>query len=237
MTGLTHVRAHRARDVTDVSPLWRVSSGGGEAMAAAVTTDRCRTRATARPVRAADRAAAARHHLRPRGRRARRRADAAAAPRLGRERRPQLVPGLRAARRALPLVAPDLRGHARGLRSRARLPARRLRRRLRGDARRTRTPARSSRSATRWAARSRSCSGAATATSSTASCCARPPPASSPTALPRLRVPGVDARLRPRPRAPRRSRASAAVGAERRVAPQRTRRRGPRPRCAATTGA
>ena len=53
------------------------------------------------------------------------------------------------------------------------LPARRLRRRLRGDARASSAPAPSSRSATRWAARSRSCCGAATATSSTASCCAR----------------------------------------------------------------
>ena len=67
-----------------------------------------------------------------------RRADAAAPARVGRERRPELVPGVRTARRALP------RGRPRPARPRARpahaphLPPRRLRRRLRGDARRAR---------------------------------------------------------------------------------------------------
>ncbi len=91
------------------------------------------------------------------------------------ERGPQLVPDVRAAARALQHRGP------RPARPRARpahpqdLPARRLRRRLRGDAGSARHRTRSSRLAIRWAARSRSCCGAATATSSTDSCCARRP--------------------------------------------------------------
>ena len=97
-------------------------------------------------------------------------------------------------------LARALPGHrARPARPRARpahppgVPARRLRRRLRGDARGARTPARSSRSATRWAARSRSCCGAATATSSPGSSSARRRPASCRTGRARLR-PRRDAR-------------------------------------------
>ena len=71
------------------------------------------------PVRPAHRAARPRHHVRPPGRRPAGRADPAAAARLGRQRRPQLVPGRSSrSREHFNIVAPDLRGHARGLRTR-----------------------------------------------------------------------------------------------------------------------
>ena len=78
------------------------------------------------------------HDVRPAGRGSGRRADLAPHSRLGRERRPELVPGVRAAERVLQ--------HRRARPTRARawtpntwhLPARGLRRRLRGDTRRTR---------------------------------------------------------------------------------------------------
>ena len=88
------------------------------------------------------------------------------------DRRPQLVPGVRPARRALP------GGRPRSPRSRARhagrrsVPARRLRRRRRRASPRCSESSSSSPSATRWAVRSPSCSGTGTATSSPASSCA-----------------------------------------------------------------
>ena len=119
------------------------------------------------PRSAAHRAPPPGHDLRPRAAGPAGRADAAAPARLGRDRRPQLVPDVRAARASTSAsIAPDLRGHAPGLRTRAASSASptaptTARRRSSSS-----TPARSSRSATRWAARSRSCCGAATATSS-----------------------------------------------------------------------
>jgi len=86
-------------------------------------------------LRPAHRAPRPRNHVRAHRRRSARRADAPPPARLGGERRPQLVPDVRTAARAL-----QHRG-ARHARSRARaanaqhLPSRRLRRRLRGDAR------------------------------------------------------------------------------------------------------
>ena len=98
----------------------------------------------------------------------------------------ELVPGVRAARGALPRVAPDLRGHATRPADPPHLPPRRLCRRRRRDARRARHGSGHRRSATRWAARSRSCCGAATATSSPALSSARPRRASCPGRRPRL---------------------------------------------------
>ena len=99
-------------------------------------------RVTAGPpaaARAPHRAPPPGHDVRPRGRRARparRRcccstAGSRAAASTGSRRSSRSSEHFR-------VIAPDLRGHGRGLRTRAHLPARRLRRRLRGDARRAR---------------------------------------------------------------------------------------------------
>ena len=127
-----------------------------------------------------------------------RRADPAPAARLGRQRRPQLVPGVRAARRSTstsspPTCAATPAACAPAASSGSPTAPTTARRRSSSS-----TPARSSWSATRWAARSRSCCGAATATSSTVSCCARRTAGFIPEPPRAARVPVGDARARSR---------------------------------------
>ena len=164
------------------------------------------------------------------------RADAAAPARLGRQRRPQLVPG-RSSRCASTSTSspPTCAATRAGLQVAQDLPARRLRRRLRGDARRARhrpghrgrlldgRPGRAAAVAPPPRPRRRT-----RAVRDERRLRAEPPHAQ--------RVPGDDARARPRWPASR----------GRRVCCRRCRwcacirrrcRRGPRPRCAATTGA
>ena len=135
-----------------------------------ISRRRCRPGATSSSPSAAPSSCANRAARRARRRRA--------APRLDGDRRPQLVPLLRGARRALP------RGRLRPSRPRPRHPLARSRSGSRTAPTTSSTSptcsasSGSSPSATRWAGRSPSCSGAATPTRSTASCCARRRPSS-----------------------------------------------------------
>ena len=131
--------------------------------------------ARARPLA---RAPAPGNDVHSRGARTGGRADTAPVARLGRHRRPELVPDVRRARRALPgHRSPTCAGtdtaFARGASSASPTAPTTARPRWSSSA-----PARSSPWAIRWAARSRSCSGSAIAISSRAWCCARPRPGS-----------------------------------------------------------
>ena len=173
------------------------------------------------------------------------RADRAPAPRPGGQRRPQLVPGLRAAGRALPGARPrpprprSRAAHPRAASAWPTAPT------TPPPCSTCSAPARSSRSATRWAGRSPSCSGSATPRRSPAWCsCAtsdRFVPVQPRAARLRHRDVGRHRHLALRPACSPGCRAVPCAAPGRQPAAAR---RGPtacgpgrRPRCAATTGA